>query len=192
MGRGFVLKLNRTQVNEDDFAAAYEALSDQYFADGALWFGWCETDIRLPRPLHSEAFDLRWDLVRIFSPIAELRAQRRGNERLILMLTENAALVNQLKQGLEGFNVSLCEFAAEQSCRVLVGQKPRKPVGSNPNALIEVIFPRELDYGIPVANERERLIAGVQGYFDDEHRLRFVRYCFVKGEQIGQREVETL
>jgi hypothetical protein len=61
----------------------------------------------------------------------------------------------------------------------------------NPAALIEAAFPRELDYGIS-ARQGEVLVADVQCYFDGEHRLRFVRYCIVQAEKIGQRKVNPL
>ncbi len=192
MRKGFVLRLTPKGL-DDGFRAAFEALKSQCFPDGTQWFGWCETDIRLPRPLDKEAFDPRWDVARIFSPIAELRAQRRGGSRLVLLLTEDEALVHQLLQGLEGFEVTKHEpdFSAEPSCRLLVGKKPKKPIGTNPNALVEVALPRELDYGISVA-DGEGLVANVQCYFDAEHRLRFVRYCAVQAKRIGERKVTPL
>jgi hypothetical protein len=187
MSKGFVLSF-KPEGDEDRFRTVYEALPSQCFQEGAQWFGWCETDFRLPRPLDDEAFDPCWDAVRVFSPIAELRAQRRGKQRLVLLLTEDKALADSLTRN---FETTKRRFIAQPGCRILVGLKPDKPVGHNPNALIEVMFPRELDYGIS-AEQGERLVADVRCYFDDENRLHFVRYCLVQPERIGAREVKPL
>lgn len=190
MSKGFVIRLKRKETEEDSFATAYEALKNSCFPDGAQWFGWCETDIRLPRPLDEEAFDPRWDVGRIFSPIAELRAQRRGSRRLVLLLTENEEVVKEA-ESLEGFEVVRCEFASETTFRVLVGGKPKTKISDNPNVLVQVEFPRALDYGM-TAGENQALVAEVRCYYDDMHRLCFVRYCAVRAERIGEREVTPL
>jgi hypothetical protein len=125
MSRGFVLKLKRIDAEGDEFAIAYEALKGACFPKGTQWLGWRETDIRLPRPFDNEAMDPLWDVVCLFSSRAELRVQRRGSKRLVLLLTEDEALVNQLMQGLEGFAVTRMELIAEPGYRVLIGEKPR-------------------------------------------------------------------
>lgn len=187
MRKGFILRWKRKGEEGDAFAAAYEAVKDRCFPNGALWFGWCETEMVLPRPFDSkEALEPRWDVARIFSSTAELRAQRHGGDRLVLLLTEDEELVHELTRGQFEL-VQMLE--AEPGCRLLVGKKPERPIpGINPDALIEVAFPRELDYGIS-ANQGEVLVAEVQCYFDDEHRLRFARYCSVQAEKVGQRRV---
>jgi len=184
MTKGFVLSLK----SADDFRTAYEALKDLCFPGGAQWFGWCETDIRLPRPLSEEAFNTHWDVVRIFSPVAELRRQRRGPKSMVLLLTENEEIVHRVKTL---FEIICWEFVAEPAYRILAGKKPSTPIPQNPDALVEVMFPRPLDYGISVKDKEEVLIAEVQCYYDDEHRLRFVRYFRVQVEKEGEREVEA-
>lgn len=188
MDKGYILQLENKAGVEGDFAAAYAALKDSSLVN-ALWFGWNELDIRLPRRFESDALDPRWDVARIFAPAAELRAQRVGRTRLVLLLTENAALVNQLRQQ---FEVVVEEFRAQESHRVLAGQRPRQPIGANPDALIEVQFPRPLDYQDLVAQRGEALVAAVQCYYDSEYRLRDVRYCSITPEPIGQRKVKPL
>ena len=83
--QGFVLQMTSKAGDTDCFADIYEALKTQCLAD-ALWFGWCETEISLPRRLtntnETEALATRWDVARIFTNCAELRAQRRGETRL--------------------------------------------------------------------------------------------------------------
>jgi len=191
MRKGFVLRW-KNEGERDAFATAYGAVRDRCFSKGALWFGWCETDMELPRPFDPddpEALDPCWDVARIFSPAAELRAQWRGTKRLILLLTEDESLVNELTQGSGSFEL-VQTLDAKIGYRVLVGEKPGVPIPNiKPGALIEVAFPCELDYGIPT-KQGEMLVAEVQCYLDDEHRLRFVRYCSVKAEKKGQREVE--
>ena len=187
MSKGFVLSF-KPEEKEHRFRAVYEALQSRCFPEGTQWFGWCETDLRLPRLLDDDAFDARWDTVRVFSSHAELRAQRRGGIHLVLLLTEDEALTDWVTQN---FEVKRETMRVQPSCRILVGQKPSQPVGDHPNALVEVMFPRELDYGLAV-EKGERLVADVQCYFDDENRLRFVRYCQVRAEKIGAREVKSL
>lgn len=189
MSNGFVLKLTPKKVVGNAFAEVYEALKDHCFAEGAWWFGWHETNISLPRPLEGKAFEESWNAVRVFSPAAELRGQRRGNAQLVLLLNEDEKIIN-LAQSVKSFDVTNCEFTTKLSCRVLVGTKPDKPM-KNPRALIEIKFPRELDYGIGVEKD-QMFVANVQCYYDNEDRLRFVRYCSVKPEKVGKREVKPL
>jgi hypothetical protein len=190
MSIGYILQLKSEAGADGAFAAAYAALKDSSLAD-ALWFGWNELDIRLPRRLTDEAdaLDPRWDVARIFTPAAELRAQRVGRTRLVLLLTESAALVEQLKQQFGG---EAAKFRAQVSHRVLAGQRPRQPIGANPDALIEVQFPRPLDYQDLTAQRGTALVADVQCYYDSVYRLRDVRYCSITAEPIGQREVKPL
>lgn len=190
MSIGYILQLKNEAGADGAFAAAYAALKDSTLAD-ALWFGWNELDIRLPRCLTDEtdALDPRWDVARIFTPAAELRAQRVGRTRLVLLLTESAALVEQLKQQ---FEIEVAEFRVQASWRVLAGQRPRKPIGANPDALIEVQFPRPLNYQGLIALHGQALVAKVQCYYDSAYRLRDVRYCSITHEPIGQREVKPL
>lgn len=189
MHKGFVLQWKGENKEGNAFATAYKEAKDRCFTNDTFWFGWCETDRRLPRLFDSEALNPRWDVARIFSPTAELRAQRHGLARLVLLLTENESLRNELTQGPGKFEL-VQTLNAEPGCRVLVGEKPGTLIpGTSPDALIEVAFPRELDYGIPAEPEKV-LVADVQCYFDDEHRLRFVRYCSVQAEEKGRREVK--
>jgi hypothetical protein len=186
-GDGFVLEVTSKAGQTDCFAAVYEALSDGCLAE-AFWFAWCETQVVLPRRLSkgsdSELIAARWDVARVFSDCAELRAQRRGDTRLTLLLTENEGMVQEIEHG---FTVNRHQFNVEEQHRILVGKKPQKPVRSNSDALIEVAYPRELDYDIAPVGRGEMLVAGVVGYYDSLSRLKFVRY-----RNVGAREIGTI
>lgn len=179
--QGFVLQVTSKAGDTDCYAAVYHALKAQCLAN-ALWFGWCETEISLPRRFTQEALKAHWDVVRIFTDRAELRAQRRGDTRLTLLLTEDAAMESLLQND---FAVMSTQFEAEPGCRILAGKKPEKKVRSKSDALIEVAFPRELDYDAGIVDDKEMLVADVQCYYDGVRRLKFVRYCAIQPEEIG-------
>lgn len=183
---GYVLEITGKNGDTDVFAAAYDALQADCLAN-AHWFGWCETELRLPRRLSdaTEAFAAGWDVARIFTACAELRAQRRGDTRITLLLTENATLTTQLEKL---FNVVPHTFTVESSHRILTGTKPKKPVRKGSAALIEVAYPRELDYDIAPVADKQMLVAEVRCYYDEVHRLKFVRYCNISPKKIGKIE----
>jgi len=183
MREGFVLRWKGAE--ENPLVAAYEKIKSQCFAEKTFWFGWNETSLVLPRAFDEQALDPEWDVVRIFSPQAELRAQWRGPKKFVLLLTENEELVDALKETFELVET----FLAEAGYRVLVGMLPRTPVpGVSQNALIEIAFPTALEYGVSVGPD-EMLVAEVQLYLDNAHRLHLTRYCTVRAEKIGKTEV---
>jgi hypothetical protein len=185
MTEGFVFKWRGEE--EDSLRIAYNTIKDQCFSEKTFWFGWNETSLVLPRPFDQRALNPDWDVVRIFSPHAELRAQWRGPKKVVLLLTEDTELVDALRQ-MQVFEL-VQKFFAEPGHRVLVGTPPKTPVpGVSPSALIEIAFPTALDYGIP-ANPGQMLVAEVQLYFDNAHRLYLTRYCTIRAENIGAREV---
>jgi hypothetical protein len=184
---GFVFQVTSQAGNTDCFAAVYAALKQQYLAD-ALWFGWHETEISLPRRLtnvnEQDALAAHWDVARIFTNSAELRVQRRGDTRLTLLLTENATLESQLQNDFAVLKTAFKNVV--DGYRLLAGEKPKKSIGRNTTALIEVRYPRELDYDVgQVANYGEMLVANVKCYYDDVQRLKFVRYCHIRPQTIG-------
>jgi hypothetical protein len=184
-GDGFVLEVRGKAGETDCFAAVYEALADGSLAE-ASWFAWCETQIVLPRRLskgsQSELIAARWDVARVFSDCAELRAQRRGDARLTLLLTEDEDVVREIEHS---FAVNRYRFDVEEGHRILVGKKPQKPVRSNSDALIEVAYPRELDYDIAPVGRDQVLAAEVVSYYDNMSRLKFVRYRGVVASGTG-------
>ncbi len=186
--QGYVLQIKGKDGDTDVFAATYHALKAQCLAD-AIWFGWCETEMCLPCRLKdpSDALDPRWDVARIFTKYAELRAQRRGDRRITLLLTENGALAKQMETDLGAVRH---QFSALESHRILAGKKPKHSVRKGSSALIEVAYPRELDYDVGVVNPEQMLVADVRCYYDNLHRLKFVRYCNIHPEEIGEIEVK--
>ncbi len=191
MSNGFVLRLTPKDSEDNAFASAYEQLKGDCFADGAMWFGWNLLERELPQPFNDQALAADWEVVRVFSPSAELRGQRRGNSRLLLVLTEDEALVSELLKGLEDFQVdgNPPTFKAMSGSRIFVGRRPSIPIGDNPDALIEVALPRELDYHTTVSRG-EALVAKVQCYLDEEGRLRFVRYCSVRPKDVPMGDLD--
>lgn len=181
MRTGSVQGLRLKGSDADAFAMAYHALQSLCFGGtDVFWFGWQEIELQLPKRFHPDALLPQWDVVRIFSAEAELRAQRAGKSRIVLLLTEDNNLLNQaatlLQEAFDCTNVSPQPFTIEKSRRYLVGKRSKK-ITQQANALIEVAFPRELDYDtVPVA-DGEILFAKVWCYYDGIHRLRYVRYC---------------
>lgn len=185
---GYLLQIAHKDSSEDSFAAVYHTLKSQCLAN-AIWFAWRETEITLPRGLtinnERDALSLRWDVARIFTDGAELRAQRRGSSRLTLILTENDKVLQQLEQE---FKTARWQFDAKNGNRILAGKKPLNPISSNPDALIEVAFPRELDYDVGSVPHGQMLVADVRCYYDNVRRLKFVRYCSIHPRPIRQSE----
>ena len=215
MNKGFILSLKANVDFENPFNATYQALFQQelFPEQETFWFAWREEEIKLPRILNdpSSATALRWDVIRIFSPQAELRCQKRGRERQILLLLEDEAKVSQLV-GTDGCG-TLANFAVKQvGCfpriengrRILAGEKmeigvaEEAGIGKRSTRGV-VIFPRELDYkGIKAAPEAA-LVAEVRQYFDEEKKLQGVRYCRIYShpvpqnrEELGEMEVKPL
>lgn len=182
---GYVLRLNNKGDQQEPFAAAFGLLKDEYFPDNqTCWFGWNETEIRLPGKFDGNEtrtpFDSDWDMARIFSAKAELRIQRDCCGQVALLLTENQSLREKVKQQTDVFEIAEHTFTSEPGRRIMVGSKPENQIGGEPDALIEVAFPRVLHYRGFAVEKRESLEARVQCYYDEAHRLRFVRYCAVE------------
>jgi hypothetical protein len=189
--QGYVLQITGKDAGVDGLAAAYDVLKAQCLAE-SLWFGWRETELCLPRHLKNttKAFDPRWDVERIFTQCAELRAQRRGDARLILLLTENVAVAQQVKNDL---GATCHNFkTVEEGHRILAGKKPTNPIKKGSQALIEVAYPRELDYDVGTVLPEQMLVADVRCYYDGLRRLKFVRYCKISPKKIGSVEVKPL
>jgi uncharacterized protein YajQ (UPF0234 family) len=216
MDKGFILSLTAKENVANPFNAAYQVLSQQelFSEQETFWFAWREEEIKLPSILQdlSLATDTRWDVIRIFSPKAELRFQKRGREQQILLLLEDETKVSQLENTLADFIVKRvrCFPQSEGGKRILAGEKMKLGV-SNETGIEKrttrgvVIFPRELEYKGITADIEEALVAEVREYFDHEKRLQCVRYCRICShpgptevwrlllqEEIGEMEVKPL
>ncbi len=205
MSSGFVLRLEPTAPLVHPLAPVYEALRHQglFIPDQTWWFAWCETDIRLPRPFNQEVLDPRWEVVRLFSEVAELRGRRLGERYDVWLLTESEEGVTKLKAGLEGFTVTDSRFKAEPGRRILAGEMVEVGVWENGRVMVKpkmvvVAYPRPLDYGVEFS-PGHGLEAEVQCYFDATGRLRLVRYCAIRQRprprtpaEIRDREVRPL
>ncbi|RMF27537.1 MAG: hypothetical protein D6759_17510 [Chloroflexi bacterium] len=138
------------------------------------WFAWRETEIRLPGVLR-EPMDLDdgWEVLRVFSPQAELRLGRRGRGRGCWLLLEEGAeeVINRLPDG-----AVLQQMACwvEPAHRILWGRKMVLPGRRTVRG--EVIFPRELTYDLDGDRPERALVAEVQLYYDREGRLQTSRY----------------
>lgn len=201
VNKGFVLLLQVKETSENPFNVAYRTLFQQgLFHDlETFWFAWREEEIRLPGTLEDIALatDRSWDVIRIFSSRAELRRQKRGKEDQILLLLENEARISQLEKALAGLkisHVSSFPFCLEGR-RILAGTKMEIGVTKEDGVVKHttrgvVAFPRELDYKGIKAEPEEAIVADVHQYFDDEKKLRYVRYCRIHSVVIPQRSEE--
>ena len=142
------------------------------FPDGETWwFAWNGLEIKLPGILRElSELDRPWDVVRVFSPRAELRLARRGRTRGCWLLTEQEPV--ESVPGVE--IVSRAEFVVEDGHRILWGQKLRLPDGETRG---EVMFPRKLNYELDNDDLNKAWVADVKLYYDNAHRLQAVRYA---------------
>jgi len=142
------------------------------FPEGETWwFAWNGLEIKLPGILRDfSELDKSWDVVRVFSPKAELRLARRGRGRGCWLLTEQEPV-----ESIPGVEiVSRAEFAVEDGHRILWGQKLRLPDGETRG---EVMFPRKLNYELDNDDLNKAWVADVKLYYDSAHRLQAVRYA---------------
>lgn len=143
----------------------------------AWWFGWSETEMCLPQRLNGNLPDAEWERLSIFNDAAELRILSRGNKTTIL-LTETMELSGEW---------SLCErySECESSQHMLLGDPPVS--GGKTSRLLDVAYPASFDYGIelaPSTDRRHRVVAEVRHYYDDAHRLRYVRYAGINPKSL--------
>jgi len=148
------------------------------------WFAWNGLEIKLPGILRElSELDRAWDVVRVFSPKAELRLARRGRTRGCWLLTEQ-----EPAESIPGVEiVSRAEFVVEDGHRILWGQKLRLPDGE---ARGEVIFPRKLNYELGNDDLNKAWVADVKLYYDRAHRLLAVRYVRIRRVDPGEIKVE--
>jgi hypothetical protein len=137
----------------------------------AWWFGWSETEMHLPQRLEGDLPHADWERLSIFNGEAELRMLSRGSETLTMLLTESIEPSGEW---------SLCgqypECVATQ--HILLGDPPVS--GGKTSRLLDVAYPAVFDYGIelaPSGEKRNRVVAHTQYYYDEAHRLRYVRYA---------------
>lgn len=136
----------------------------------AWWFGWSETEMRLPQPLSGDLPNADWERLSIFNGEAELRLLSRGRETMAVLLTESIEPPGEW---------SLCEqypkYVSTQ--HILLGDPPVS--GGKTSRLLDVAYPAAFDYGIelaPSGDKRSRVVAHAHYYYDEAHRLRYVRY----------------
>jgi len=181
-GEGFWLTL-RTDKSLSELVAALRE-EGLFPEDETRWFAWNGLEIKLPGILRDfSELDKSWDVVRVFSPRAELRLARRGRGRGCWLLTEQEPV--ESVPGVE--IVSRAEFAVEDGHRILWGQKLRLPDGE---ARGEVIFPRKLEYDLDDDDFNKALAADVKFYYDRAHRLLAVRYVRIRRVDPGEIKVE--
>ena len=181
-GKGFWLTL-RTDKSLSELVAALRE-EGLFPKDETWWFAWNGLEIKLPGILRDfSELDRPWDVVRVFSPKAELRLARRGRGRGCWLLTEQEPV-----ESIPGVEiVSRAEFAVEDGHRILWGQKLRLPDGE---ARGEVIFPRKLEYDLGDDDLNKALVADVKLYYDRAHRLLAVRYVRIRRVDPGEIKVE--
>ena len=177
-GEGFWLTLHTDKSLSELVAALRE--EGLFPEDETWWFAWNGLEIKLPGILRElSELDRAWDVVRVFSPRAELRLARRGRGQGCWLLTEQAPV-----ESIPGVEiVSRAEFVVEDGHRILWGQKLRLPDGE---ARGEVIFPRVLDYDLGDDDLNKAWVADVKLYYDDAHRLQTVRYAGVHQVEPGE------
>ena len=142
--------------------------------EATWWFAWREREIRLPGVLRELAgLDDGWEVLRVFSPQAELRLGRRGRGKGCWLLLEDQAeaVINRWSDG-EVLRQTACWV--EPSRRILWGRKMVLPGGRTVRG--EVIFPRELAYDLDGDAPEQALVAEVRLYYDQERRLQTSRY----------------
>lgn len=143
------------------------------------WFAWHATDIALPQALTDPApLQAAWDVVRVFSPQAELRVQRRGRQRdtwLLLETDEPAALDLTRFQAWQPGEAQ--SYSVEDGHHLLAGQKLNL-LGAEKRG--ELIYPRVLDYGVDEAEPGQTIVAEVRHYYDALHRLATTRYAALR------------
>lgn len=139
---------------------------------GESWcFAWHELDIQLPQRLRDpDRLPNGWDVLRIFAPRIEYRQVRQGGVCRHSLLTEEA----ELPATLTGWHLDQV-YTIVPSLRILWGNRLRLP-GREGRGV--VTFPRELTYDVAGehAHYDEAVVADVALYYDDEARLRTVRY----------------
>ncbi|HIC92887.1 MAG TPA: hypothetical protein EYP09_01360 [Anaerolineae bacterium] len=149
------------------------------------WFAWNGLEIKLPGILRDPSeLDRPWDVVRVFSPKAELRLARRGHSRGCWLLTEQSPPEN-----IPGVEITSRaeDIPVEDGHRILWGQRLRLPSG---DARGEVLFPRKLEYDLDDNDLSKALVADVKLYYDDAHRLLAVRYVTIRQVDPGEIEAE--
>ena len=138
------------------------------------WFGWHELAIQLPGRLRDlQAVPATWDVIHLFSPSIEVRWLRRGDQRQVVLLTEQTLSATLTAwQPLPGQG----GYAARPTTRILWGNR-LDLLGEAVRGVIQ--FPRRLDYDLPDETEKldQAIMAEVWAYYDDEARLQTVRYA---------------
>ncbi|RDV83582.1 hypothetical protein [Ammonifex thiophilus] len=132
------------------------------------WFGWNEGEIRLPTLLKGwrEALAEKWEVLRIFSPKAELRQERRGRQVVFSLLVEEEAY-SALPPELKGKGDW---FLVEKGYHLLAGE----PRGGR---WVKTQYPRYLDYGV-AGNDDAYVVVRVYKYRDRENpSFSLVRYA---------------
>lgn len=200
---GFMVALAPKEPTENLLAEVYRWMAERgAFPEGkTFWFAWCEEEIRLPDSLDNaeNAGDPRWDVVRIFSPLVELRRERRGSGYLTIVVTEDEKLIEALKGAPNKFAIQEKPKIfplTETGKRLLAGQRldigSKTPEGVKPDTVRGVVaFPRELVYGVKASLD-EALVAEVVLYYDKEARLQYVRYKYIDSRPVpkGAEELE--
>lgn len=187
-GRGWWLTL-RPPERVSELVAALQEVS--LFPEGRTWwFAWNGLDIVLPGKVTDDAdLDSDWDVVRVFSPQAELRVGRRGRGRGCWLLLEEDpqdALGDQYDAWVDD-QAPPATFAVEGGHHILAGVKLRLPDGEKRG---EIFYPRPLNYGIDDDDLEQALVAAVRAYYDNARRLATVRYASIESAALGSIPVD--
>lgn len=156
----------------------------------AWWFGWSETEIRLPQPLSGDLPHADWERLSIFNGEAELRLLSRGSKTATILLTESIEPPGEW---------SLCEqypkYVSTQ--HILLGAPPKpkdneqSSVEAGTHILVDMAYPVKFVYGedikLVAGRIKMRIIAEVYHYCDRESRLRLVRYRNIKRHEFQER-----
>lgn len=156
--------------------------------DACWWYGWQELELDIPQRL-SDAGRLPTDrdMLVVFGPQCELRQVRRGRGRQVLLLHEQP----ELPAALTNIAARMEQYHCRPSLHILEGgplQLPEGPAWGN------VALPRPLNYDLAdgTAPTDHVVVADVVAYYDDEARLRTLRYSRLRRAERGGTLVQSV